>query len=470
MRAAAVDLDPAQAHLFVGVRELLRVRRPDRAVAPHVAVGGDAARLAAAVGGAHVDLVLAAGVGQVRDPARVRRPGHADLARRRRVAEVADRTVLGRHGPDLAARAEHRALAAGREAQGFDLRADVLPRRQRVRRLGRHPDRHLHRGGGAGVVAPDPAALLEHHRVGTARGPQHVEVVEGGDGARFAAPRRDRIQVERGRAVGGEVDRVADPGRLVVTAAEIGQAARGVARKVVHPHVLRAAAAVALPAAEVAVDRRVGELGAIGREAARARFGDRQRGFDAAVHRHQVRAPAALVEGHAVGAHQHLLAVRGPVQHPVVGAAAHRHRADVAVVGELARGAAGGRHHVHLARARVLGAERDPGPVRRELGIELEALVRGQALRGAAVAADEVQVPGVDEDDVRARDIGEAQQARLGVGRGGGGGDGRQGKGGGDQACMHGRHSGTKARLWRLRIMRDPAGSWEPRPPPPSDL
>ena len=33
--------------------------------------------------------------------------------------------------------------------------------------------------------------------------------------------------------------------------------------------------------------------------------------------------------------------------------------------------------------------------------------MRGQALRGAAVAADEVQVPGVDEDDVRARDIGE---------------------------------------------------------------
>ena len=205
--------------LLVGIGELLRVRRPHRAEAPHVAVGGDAARRAAAVGRAHVDLVLAAFVREVGDMARIRRPGHADLARRRRVAEIADAAVLGRHAPDLAARAEHRALAAGREAEGLDLRGHVLPHRQGVGGLGRDPHRHLDRAAGAGVVAPDPAALLEDHGIGAARGPQHVEVAEVRDRARRAALRRHRVEVQGRRAVGGEVDRVADPGRLVVAAA-----------------------------------------------------------------------------------------------------------------------------------------------------------------------------------------------------------------------------------------------------------
>ena len=143
-----------------------------------------------------------------------------------------------------------------------------------------------------------------------------------------------------------------------------------------------------------------------------------------------------------MGAEDHLLAVGRPAQHLVVVAGPRRHVADVVVEGELARRAAVDADHVDLAVAAVLAGEGDPLAVGRELGEELEAGMRSEAAGQPAGRVDHPDVPGVDEGDGIAMDVGVAQQARVAravrpsAGRGGGeGGDEREQKqdGGGEE-------------------------------------
>src|SRR5690606_33287634 len=121
-------------------------------------------------------------------------------------------------------------------------------------------------------------------------------------------------------AVGHEIDAFTDPHRLVVGGAVVSEPLRRVVDQIIGPHVLCAATAIALPAAEVAVDGRVDIGIAVRAEHAAAGHRHLQRGFHAAVHRHPVGTAFALAGPATVGAHQHGLAIREPVQHAVIGA------------------------------------------------------------------------------------------------------------------------------------------------------
>ena len=245
------------------------------------------------------------------------------------------------------------------------------------------------------------------------------------------------VDVQRALAVGGEVHRVPRPHREVVGAGVVGQALGAIGHEVVDPDVLRAAAAGALPGAELAVDGRVGDLPAVRGQRRAAALRQLQRRLQAARGIDHEVAPHAVAPGHAVHAHEDL-AFRRPAHHPVVPAAARGHGADVVVEGELLRRPAPRGHHVHLARARVLRAEGDPAAVGRDLREQLEARVRGQPARGAARRRRLPDVAAVDEHHGVAVDVGEAEQAAIGrPGLGGTGGRSGEGDGGGEQDQAH---------------------------------
>ena len=108
-----------------------------------------------------------------------------------------------------------------------------------------------------------------------------------------------------------------------------------------------------------------------------------------------------------------MLAVRGPVQHAVIGAAARRHRADIGIEGQLAGLAARRGHDPDLPRAGVLRGECDPLAVGRELRIKLLSLVGGQALRNTAHGRCSVDVAAVHERDLLPMNVRETQQAGI---------------------------------------------------------
>jgi hypothetical protein len=224
----------------------------------------------------------------------------------------------------------------------------------------------------------------------------------------------ERIDVQRQVAVGNEVDLVAPPGRMLVGAGKIGQAPRGVLRQVIDPDVLGPAALIAFPGAELPLDGSVDDLAGVGGKRAAAAFRDRQRRFQAAVQGDQEKPAHALAPRGAVAAHQDLAAVGGPVHDHVVVAAARRHDADIVVIGQLPRRAAGGRHDVHLPRAGVFAREGDPAAIGRDLGEELQAGMRRQAPGVAARCRDRPDVAGIDKDDQVAVYIGEPEQAGVG--------------------------------------------------------
>ena len=107
------DVDDPEAHRPVGVRELLRVARPDGREVPGVRRGGDLHRLALAVLRGDEELLLAGGVGPVRDPLSVGRPDGVALACAARPRQVPGVAVLRGDREDVAARGEDRPLSAG---------------------------------------------------------------------------------------------------------------------------------------------------------------------------------------------------------------------------------------------------------------------------------------------------------------------------------------------------------------------
>ncbi len=84
------------------------------------------------------------------------------------------------------------------------------------------------------------------------------------------------VEVELAVPVGREVDGVADPHRVALGAHVRGDLVALVGREVEGVEVLRPAAFVALPVAEVAEERRIDHLLAVRREVAGAGVGHRQ--------------------------------------------------------------------------------------------------------------------------------------------------------------------------------------------------
>ena len=210
-------------------------------------------------------------------------------------------------------------------------------------------------------------------------------------------------------AIRGVVDRVTNPHRLVVGPLPIGDLLRTILFEVIDPNVLRTTTLVTLPRAELTIDRRVDVLLAVGREHARPRFGDHHRAFHAAVGGDQERAPHAHTPRQAVAAEQDVLSVRRPTEDAVVESTTRRHRTDVVVPGQLLWGPALNTDDVDLTVAAVLRREGDALPVGRELGEQLHPMMGGQPSRVAAVGRCQPKVAGIDERNLIAMDIGEAE-------------------------------------------------------------
>src|SRR5687768_16542308 len=105
----------------------------------------------------------------------------------------------------------------------------------------------------------------------------------------------------------------------------VGQTLGAQTGQVEGPDVLGPPTAVALPAAEIAVDRGIDQVLAVGGKHAAAAFCYRQRDLQATVGGYQIGPAAALVVGHAIDTHEDVPAVRAPVQHAVIRTAARRH-------------------------------------------------------------------------------------------------------------------------------------------------
>ena len=371
------------------------------------------------------DLVLAAAVGDERDPLPVGRPAGQLVVNAGRGSEVARCALLDGQGEDVAAGHEERPLALRAELEALDLLLGAHPRGPHGDTVVRHEDRNRLIGLRPDVVDAQLAVQLVDDAGGVVGGrPAHVP-------RRARRELRDRVglrvpgvEVERAVAIGGEVDRVADPHGVALRALARGEGLRVVRGEVVDVEVLRPAALVALPGTEVAEERRVRDPLAVGREIARARRGHGQGLRQAALRgdREELALRADAV-GVALRAEEDRAAVGRPAHDLVVVAAARGEGAAGGVVGELPRLASLGRDHVDLLVTLVLAGEGDPLSVGGELREELEAGVGGEPGGGAPLGGGGPDVARVTEGDAVARDVGKAQELRLG--RGGGGQEAR---------------------------------------------
>ena len=213
-----------------------------------------------------------------------------------------------------------------------------------------------------------------------------------------------------------EVDAVAVPHREDVLRAVLGEPRGLFAGEIVKPQVVRLAAAVALPGAELAEHAVVDHLLAVRREGAPSAPRQRQHLRHAA---RELRQGELALEGVPLGAPRpvHHRPAVAPRHHDVVRPHAVRHVVAFqrGGVGEAPRHAALGRHHVHLGVAVVLAGEGEGLPVGREAREHLVALgIAGDPPCHAAPGGHREQVAGVAEDDLVAVDGREPEQPRFG--------------------------------------------------------
>ena len=245
--------------------------------------------------------------------------------------------------------------------------------------------------------------------------PAHVPSLLARDPLRLLGTGVVPIQIQDAVPIRNEVHIVPDPHRVAVRANVIRDLFRPVAVEVKEIQVLSPTALIALPSPEVAKQRRVGHALAIRRDGARTRFGNRQGGRQATLHRNGVQFPGTRLPVVPGGPEQHPFPVRSPSVDMVVVAPAGRERPARRIVGQLPRLTALRRDHIDLLVAVVLAGERDPPPGRIEFREELEAGVGGEANRAPALIRNGPNVARMDEDDPIALDVRKSQKLGLGT-------------------------------------------------------
>ncbi len=295
------------------------------------------------------------------------------------------------------------------------------PRRPPADAVVGHPDRDRCRVPGRGVEDPELAVELVDDAAGGRIAARPAHVPRGVLGERGGNACGDVVGVEIvvAAAVGGEVDDVPHPHRIAVGAGMIGDADGVVGRQIEDVELLSPPALVALPMTEVAHQRRVHHLGAVGGVVAGPRLGHRQRRRHATGHRHGEELGVTQVPAVSHRPEEHRRAVRGPAVDLVVVAPARRQWTGRRVEGQEPRLAAGGGHDVDLFVAVILAGEGDPFPVGRKLGEQLETGMGRQPCRGAAGRGRQPQIAGISKNHLVAMDVGKPQQLGLGTGRGG---------------------------------------------------
>ncbi len=408
---AAGHVEHAQGHVLVGEGQHLRVGRPERRELPGLPVARDLPLLARAVRIADVDLVLAIAIAEIRDRPAVRRPDRVALADSGRLGEIADLPFLRRRAEDVAARDEERTRAGWRRRVPLDVLFHAAEVREGVAEVAVDADGDALAAIGRGVEAVDVPAVLVHDLGFVGARPQHVVIVVSGDFFLLLGGEVVRPEIETTVfTIRGEVDRVADPHRLVIGVLVVRELLGLVGREVVDPDVLRASAAIALPGAELALDGRVNELRPVTRIRPRTPLGNGQRLLHSPFDVDHVMRGHAVGPGKAMRVEKDLLSIRRPVEHAVVDAAARRKRADVVVERQLPRRAAFRADHEDLPAAGVVAGESDPATVGRELREVLHPFAGGEPSRVTAAARREPDVARVNEGHRVAVNVGLAQE------------------------------------------------------------
>jgi hypothetical protein len=245
-------------------------------------------------------------------------------------------------------------------------------------------------------------------------GPAHVPRVAMRELPDLAGFHVVRVEVERAAPVRAEVDRVADPHRVAVRAGMIRNPFPLMGAQVEHVQVLRPAALIPFPRAEVPDQWRVRNARFIRRKITRARLRHRERLGHAAVDPHGVELRPGEVPRVAQGAEQNRRAVRGPVVHLVVVAPARGERTACRVERQLLGRAPRGWDDVDLLVAVILAGNGDPSAVRRELRKQLQTRMGRQPGRGAACGRRTPEVAGVAEHHPVPMNVGEPQNFGLG--------------------------------------------------------
>ena len=393
--------------------------RPERRVQLAHQARGQRFGLPLAVLGHEVDLILAAHVRDERDLLAVRRPAGLPVVGAGAVREVAHGALLDGHGEHVAAGHEEGALALGRQGEAFDVLLSADARGPRGAAIRGHGDGDALVAAVLGVHHAQLAVqLVDDARLVVAGGPAHVPGLLEGELLHGVRGGIHGVEVQLAVAVRGEVHLVADPHGVALGARAGGDLLLRLRGQVEDVEILRPAALVALPVAEVAEHGRVGDALAVRREGAGSGRGHGQLRRQAALQAHGVEGRAAQhAVGIAAGAEQHTGSIRRPAHHLVVVAAPGRHGARGGIEGELAGDAAVAGHDVDLLIAIVLAREGDPLAIGAELREQLQARMGRQPHGRTARGGRGPQVAPVGEHHLVPVDVREAQQLRLGLRR-----------------------------------------------------
>ena len=397
-RRGMVEVEVPEVEALVRIRDLLAIGRPQRTVEERRLAQGDRAGRFETFLIADEELILAGFVGEPRDRLAVGRPGRVAILDARTIGDVARVAVFGGYGQNVAVRFEHRALPRRREVDVFDLGADLLPVRTHLRQVARNRDADLARLARLQIVDVQRVELGVNDRTRPRRRGGYVETGAGqkaGDSARLRVVREER---HRTVAIGEEIDRIADPHRVVVVRIVARHAYDARIGQVGNVHRRRLPAAIALPKRLPAKVRNVRQVRGIGRERARLGHGQWEPLRKAAGCGHGkqlIRIRRAV----AIGSEEHVLAVGRPTDGDVCRG----------MIGQTPGLAARGRDHVDVDVLVVHAGEGDLRSVGRKDGARFEPVPRRQAMRGAARAVDDPNVAAVGKGDLRATDRGIAQ-------------------------------------------------------------
>src|SRR6185312_7122906 len=167
--------------------------------------------------------------------------------------EIERDAVLERRRKHLAARSEERALAVGREREILDLVLDAFLFGARAHEIARYRDVERAVLVLVRIVDVQHAVDLERDLAfRIAARPARVLTLVVGQLLRLAARGVVAVEIEVLAAIGEEEDAVADPDRIAIGIRIVGDVLRRLRREVVDVEILRPAADVAVPGAEIA--------------------------------------------------------------------------------------------------------------------------------------------------------------------------------------------------------------------------
>ena len=264
--------------LLVGERDPLRVRRPRQSVQPPPIslcqlLGHSPALID------DMDLLLPGLIRDERDLAPVRGPAGQPVVSVGRLREVPRRPFLGRHGEDVAPRAEHRPAPLRAERIVLDVAVSRDAARTPCDSVAGNLDRNAPRLPCRRIVHAQFAVQFVHDApAGVRSRPAHVPSLLPRDPLRFLGAGVVPIQIQDAIPVRNEVHIVPDPHGIAIRADVIRDLLRSVAVEVEEIQVLGPATLIALPRSKVAKQRRVGHSLAVWRNRPRSRLGNRQGG------------------------------------------------------------------------------------------------------------------------------------------------------------------------------------------------